>query len=88
MELGAFKTRDGFALTFTFDTNAAGQVRCEDLVEQGLAEDTSEAAEMLDAAPSDVRYGYVHPGPNVETVFDAAIRKQHAAVKARREGNS
>ncbi len=77
IEITALKTPDGSGLVFTFDCNDAGQIRCADLLEQGVADDEYQAAEMLDAAPCDIRYGYVKPGQNAASAFDAAIRKRH-----------
>lgn len=41
--------------------NAAGQVKVSD-----VHADLEHACELLDAAPSEVRYGYVTPGPKIE----------------------
>jgi hypothetical protein len=90
IEITALQTPDGSGLIFTFDCNDAGQIRCSDLVEQGVAADEYAAAEMLDAAPCDIRYGWVTPGANAVSAFDAAIKtfppwSPHAAASGERQ---
>ncbi len=49
--------------TLEVETNAFGQVYCGDI--PGCEEDFSAAAELMGANPSEIRYGFVHPGPAV-----------------------
>jgi hypothetical protein len=51
----------------TLTTNAFGQIRCSD-----LNGDTAAACELVGAAPSEARYGMVHPAPEqiLETIYE------------------
>ena len=51
------------------EINSAGQVRPEELIERGFASDISEACELLDVAPSQVRYGWVRSLDPFEKLF-------------------